>query len=59
MIFTMRVVRIICSEQRSPNSFSDIDELRVCALLVWKTVILQFDEEIVFAENVLKARRFL
>ena len=59
MIFTMRVVRIICSEQRSPNSFSDIDELRVCALLVWKTVILQFDEEIVFAENVLKTRRFL
>ena len=59
MIFTMRVVRIICSEQRSTDSFSNIDELRVCALLICKTVILQFDEEIVFAENVLKTRRFL
>ena len=59
MIFTMRVVRIICGEQRSTDSFSNIDELRVCALLICKTVILKFDKEIVFAENVLKTRRFL
>ncbi len=52
-------MRIVRSENGCTDLVRDVDEHRVGALLIWNTVVLKFDEEIVLAKNVLQTCRFL
>ena len=53
-VLAVGVVAVVGGEQRGVDAAGDLDELRVGALLVRDPVVLQLDEEVVPAEDVLQ-----
>ena len=53
-VLAVRVVAVVGGEQRGIDAAGDLDELRVGALLVHDAVVLQFDVEVLPAEDVLQ-----
>ena len=53
----MCVVAVVRDQQRSADLFRDLQELRVGACLLGNPVILQLDEQVVAAEDVLHTTR--
>ena len=53
-VFSMRVVAVVGGQQRGIEPAGDLHQLRVGPLLIGDPVVLQFDEEVLLAENVLQ-----
>ncbi len=54
VVLAVRVVRIVRRQQRGADPSGDLDELRIGGPLLGNAVILQLDEEVVLAEDVLE-----
>ena len=59
VVFAVRVVRVVGGEQRRTDLPGDLDQLRVGVVLGGQPVVLQFDEQVVLAEDVLQAAGLL
>ena len=55
-VVLMRVVQVVGGQQRGTDCVGDFEQLRVAAFLLGNLMILEFDEEVVLAEDVLQAR---
>ena len=53
-VLAVRVVAVVRGEQRRVEAPGDLDQLRVGPLLLGEAVVLQLDEEVVAAEDVLE-----
>ena len=53
------IVRVIGGQQWRTNLFCQLDQLRVGANLIGDAVVLHFNKEIVFAENILETSGLL
>ena len=53
-VLAVRVVAVVGGEQRRADAPGDLDQLRVGPVLVGEAVVLQLDEEVVAAEDVLE-----
>src|SRR6202011_2393362 len=51
------VVAVVGGEQRGPDPAGDVEQLRVGLALLLEAMVLQLDEELVAAEDVLEPRR--
>ncbi|CAB4582032.1 unannotated protein [freshwater metagenome] len=56
-VVTVRVVRIVGGQQRRPEILGDAHQKGIRALLRRNAVVLQFDEQVVLAEDLLKTSR--
>jgi hypothetical protein len=54
VVLTVRVVRVVGGEQRRADPAGDLDQLRVGLVLGGEPVVLQFDEQVVLAEDLLQ-----
>jgi hypothetical protein len=54
-VFPMDVVAVVGGQQRRPDALGQLDELRVGLVLLGDAVVLQLDEQVVAAEDVLQA----
>ena len=54
VVVAMHVVRVVGGEQRSADATSDLDQLRVRVALGLHAVVLQLDEQVVLAEDLLQ-----
>ena len=57
VVVAMGVMRVVRREQRRADAAGELDELRVGASLFGEAMVLQLDEQVVLAEDVLQARR--
>ena len=55
-VLAVGVVAVVGGQQRRADAPGDLDQLRVGAVLVGQAVVLQLDEEVVAAEDVLEPR---
>ena len=55
VVLAVGVVRVVGGEQRGADPFGDLDQLRVGFVLGGDPVILQFDEQVVLAEDLLQS----
>ena len=54
VVVLVRVVAVVGGEERGADLLGDLDQLRVRVALGLQTVVLQFDEQVVAAEDVLQ-----
>ena len=55
----MRVVAVVGRQKWRTKLLADFDEFRICFYLQWNAVVLKFNKEIIFTENILQSCRSL